>query len=62
MRLTGCGLIIPIVSWPVRTAYRYLAVSDVNDLNADKVFTFTATAPCRLLNRIFGVITTPLQN
>ena len=41
-----------IVLWRMRTVHRKLTVTDINDLGAGNVFTLTATAPCRLLNRI----------
>ena len=36
----------------MRTAYRKFTAANINDLDAGKVITLTATAPCRLLNRI----------
>ena len=36
----------------MRTVHRKFTVTDINDLGAGNVFTLTATAPCRLLNRI----------
>jgi hypothetical protein len=36
----------------MRTAYRKFTAANINDLGAGNVITLTATAPCRLLNRI----------
>ena len=44
----------------MRTVHRKFTVTNINDLGAGNVFTLTATAPCRLLNRIHGNITTVL--
>ena len=54
------SLKILIVFWSVRTAHRKFTAANINDLGAGNVFTLTATAPCRLLNRIHGNITTVL--
>ena len=36
----------------MRTAYRKFTATNINDLGAGNVITLTATAQCRLLNRI----------
>jgi hypothetical protein len=54
------SLKIVIVFWSMRTAHRKFTAANINDLGAGNVFTLTATAPCRLLNRIHGNITTVL--
>ena len=54
------SLKILIVFWSVRTAHRKFTAANINDLGAGNVFTPTATASCRLLNRIHGNIPTVL--